>query len=1264
MRRNKLTLLCVLLLVLTLSMCVVFAGCDDPEKKEATITADPIQRYAYDGQEHAVVATLDHDETELTYSPQKSYSAVGDYFITVSAAETEHYKATSVTVQLSIYDDTPPETTMSRWENFTTALKQAYAIDSKSDVRFSVQAQATLSPDGDVAKTYALDAMGNLDLTDAQNNASVFHAVFRAQDTQIGIYYQDAKLYLELGDQLFAFNNTDLSALLTKRNTTAALATSDDDSMLDSIVALLPILLFRDLDDIVCEDHVWQLTLDVSAIWEQINVLLSSDIAAGILSEQNLEILNNLFSENPTSFVLSIDLTTANAPKANATVDIDTYGQIQAQLSAMEITNGSFDVVTGKLTPEQIAAAHAINVANVQMSGNLDLVNIAGEVYEHLQWKLTADIDPIALAAAIQTAAAGDNPMAWVNDPSVQRMKVHFQLYHTHRPAGDIACTDAMCPTRSGGMEDTTLLDVAFDPQAFGDSRLYVAANLSRFLSQKSLGVVLSNISGLASLISSAVTPLLEQNFLVGLDLTKMVSASEDDGSDPSDPEDPFVFDVYTMLDPIVSVLTQGIRLDGGVTLDMELLYNAIDAMIDLNSKVNISLGGIINVNADNIRDAVFKGLLSPDEAADTEKQFRSLRLSIDSIRFGAGTDYDCKEAITHDPIDDAKERTFGGHNPLAFQNANAKATGRVYRFNGKSGVVDEFTAADGIWVTPEEASQLIGKNVEYTYTATDGKTYTATSQIVSLPDLSNLPKNTVSTVTATVLPLDGKGGMFSDGLFQLFSKLYGSFAGGFLPAHIAIPLGGATLPIDLTVTTISTATFAPTKELEESYELTPLTSDPDAKLDLSQYLSGKIELTYANGKTKTVDATVTNDLIEGKYLVNDGNVYTVTYAYGADPSFSKTYTVRATTPSLPALIKNDDAGLDIEYFAPTHGLTLNAVLKSSSATFDPSLYRVKYDGTLLSELNLDSDAAKRVTLLEDAGAITVEFDRTKADAVKNAKLYFYLTSADGKTGPEVLLNNTYYEKEMQDATWGYVSGATNLHVFDGKITYKYWLDSDDAYAKARILTLEYDEAAGKFYMVGTDPVVKIEADFTAWKTNKYATNDKVAVDEKGMLQMSELRALAYNTASKSTKSVSLYLQLEFELNGKPVQARKSTSQSFNNMTLGSVSTSNVAAETPFGGLLKFTIVASDWTQHTMQMTYVDGKYVLRDSATTNRIDDIEVTVTAIDYTTKDPIALTDGVMLPADAVDKKVTLTGAFTFDGKAFSYKFVNNRPVVAKA
>ncbi|WP_353128301.1 choice-of-anchor Q domain-containing protein [Parapedobacter pyrenivorans] len=72
------------------------------EKAPAVITAEAVQTYGYDGTLQHVVASLNHTETALAYSPQQGYTNAGTYSITVNADETTNYLAASKDVTLVI----------------------------------------------------------------------------------------------------------------------------------------------------------------------------------------------------------------------------------------------------------------------------------------------------------------------------------------------------------------------------------------------------------------------------------------------------------------------------------------------------------------------------------------------------------------------------------------------------------------------------------------------------------------------------------------------------------------------------------------------------------------------------------------------------------------------------------------------------------------------------------------------------------------------------------------------------------------------------------------------------------------------------------------------------------------------------------------------------------------------------------------------------------------------------------------------------------
>ncbi|MBZ9632551.1 HYR domain-containing protein [Salegentibacter sp. LM13S] len=72
------------------------------QKAQAEITAEATQIFTYDGNVKNVTASLNHSETELSYSPQEGFTEPGTYEITLTSAETENYLATTKEVSLVI----------------------------------------------------------------------------------------------------------------------------------------------------------------------------------------------------------------------------------------------------------------------------------------------------------------------------------------------------------------------------------------------------------------------------------------------------------------------------------------------------------------------------------------------------------------------------------------------------------------------------------------------------------------------------------------------------------------------------------------------------------------------------------------------------------------------------------------------------------------------------------------------------------------------------------------------------------------------------------------------------------------------------------------------------------------------------------------------------------------------------------------------------------------------------------------------------------
>lgn len=124
-------------------------------KAQSVITTNSTQTYLYDGTVKNVVATLNHNEAALVYTPQQGYADIGTYSITVSVIETANYLAASENVNLVIDNATITGITFSNG-TFT------YDGTAHSIFASGVPAGATVAYTGNGqtnAGTYTVDAL-------------------------------------------------------------------------------------------------------------------------------------------------------------------------------------------------------------------------------------------------------------------------------------------------------------------------------------------------------------------------------------------------------------------------------------------------------------------------------------------------------------------------------------------------------------------------------------------------------------------------------------------------------------------------------------------------------------------------------------------------------------------------------------------------------------------------------------------------------------------------------------------------------------------------------------------------------------------------------------------------------------------------------------------------------------------------------------------------------------------------------------------------
>ena len=226
---------------------------------------------------------------------------------------------------------------------------------------------------------------------------------------------------------------------------------------------------------------------------------------------------------------------------------------------------------------------------------------------------------------------------------------------------------------------------------------------------------------------------------------------------------------------------------------------------------------------------------------------------------------------------------------------------------------------------------------------------------------------------------------------------------------------------------------------------------------------------------------------------------------------------------------------------------------------------------------------------------------------------------------------------------------------------FRSWKDSDDDFADARLLSLLFED--GKYYMVddAENPTVKVEVNLTAYdKNDKSKTNILV----NGVIPFEKLQELSYDSAKKTSKTVSINISATFTVEGNSVTKEK-TSQSLTaayNLTTGSY-VSKIETEKTFDDLMKFVVLTQNGESHDMRLAYKNGKYVFADTFDGAKLDDIQVEIVANiainSSTLGEEITLTDG-KLGADQSGNKVTLSVKFTYDGHEYSSAVLNNKTV----
>lgn len=400
MKKHLRIVIAAVLVLACVGALLAFAACDE-EKQDATIEAEYRQEFVFDGQVHNVVAKLNHDETELVYSPQQGYSEIGEYTIEITAAETENYYAPEpVTVKLIILD--PSDVAR---EELTDKLASSTVFKTSENIGVDLGVDLAYDPKGEAEGWgYKLAVKGSIDLaapdstlfsislTDTLKKEEVFSVVYDGAGDAIYIAYGDVKYKAE---------NADLLEALVSEAPNA-------DVTLGSYLSMIVGTLGADGECTVSEDgKTYTLDFDLKAMLKGtlgniVGGLLEGDDLADIASaiyglvgasDWNgfIEKLPEISGDIVVSFDDNDNLASLSLTNVNYK-DKENEGTFSCSVSPFSISNNKVQVSLPQDKDEYVSG----NLLNVNADGVLSLTT-DGKSYVDYKVEVMADLDILSL---------------------------------------------------------------------------------------------------------------------------------------------------------------------------------------------------------------------------------------------------------------------------------------------------------------------------------------------------------------------------------------------------------------------------------------------------------------------------------------------------------------------------------------------------------------------------------------------------------------------------------------------------------------------------------------------------------------------------------------------------------------------------------------------------------------------------------------------------------------------------------------------------
>lgn len=478
MKKHLRIVIAAVLVLACVGALLAFAACDE-EKQQATIEAEYRQEFVFDGQVHNVVAKLNHDETELVYSPQQGYSEIGEHTIEITAVETENYYAPDpVTVKLIILD--PSDVAR---EELTDKLASSTVFKTSENIGVDLGVDLAYDPKGEAEGWgYKLAVKGSIDLaapdstlfsislTDTLKKEEVFSVVYDGAGDDIYIAYGDVKYKAE---------NADLLEALVSEAPNA-------DVTLGSYLSMIVGTLGADGECTVSEDgKTYTLDFDLKAMLKGtlgniLGGLLEGEDFAGIASaiyklvgasDWNgfIEKLPEISGDIVVSFDDNDDLASLSLTNVNYK-DKENEGVFSCSVSPFSISNNKVRVSL----PQDKDSYSKGNLLNLNAEGVLSLTT-NGKSYVDYKVEVLADLDILSL----------------IKGANENTGKLYLRISHICNKDCGTYCSEKY---EAG---EGSILEVGYDPSVNAGSA-YIVAGMRNLLGTKAMTAIAGGIGSLA----------------------------------------------------------------------------------------------------------------------------------------------------------------------------------------------------------------------------------------------------------------------------------------------------------------------------------------------------------------------------------------------------------------------------------------------------------------------------------------------------------------------------------------------------------------------------------------------------------------------------------------------------------------------------------------------------------------------------------------------------------------------------------------------